>query len=409
MRKLQPLHSAEEIAAQIAADENVPANIDQPGQTPEPAAETGQSPSSEDSAEPVSPPAIANNEIVPAIDISNSYAVPLHTDDAAPSAQTTPPAPPLADEPEPVIAPVVVGSGIQATPPANLPNTASFSPANPAASGLVNPPFTPSPPPSSPKKRGKILKFLPVAIVVIILAAGGSAAYAYVKYYQPEHNLETALNNTLQQKQIHYTGTLSTDPTSPQALPAYKVTFTGQSDLASKSTDVQVNLTIDGVTFPVEARLVDQNLYFKLGDLNEIIGLVNSLAPSEAPLVKSLSSQLFNKWIEVDSTLLKKAGASCELDSNLNLTAADMKIVDQQLQKHQFVTIKSMASSSLSGRAAEEYSLQLNDNKLADFAKNLNQLSAVKALQTCSGQKSNPPLNTKSIADNDTTPITIWV
>ncbi|MGH7196140.1 MAG: hypothetical protein ACREGA_05210 [Candidatus Saccharimonadales bacterium] len=404
---INPLHTADQIAAEQAADEPKP---DQDGQSSgQPAFGSATVAANDQTDQPATNNSAAPN---PAASASSNDAP------VKPSAETeaNPTAPPEA--PDTPIAPVVIGGSgnySNATKPSqDEAKGANFSPDQPKAAtdndGAKTPSSAPSAPDKPKKKRGKLLKFLLPAVIIIILAAAGTGGYMYVKSVQPKQRLESALNNSLQQKQFHTTGKLSIDPTSSKSSsPAYKMTFNGQTNLSSKATDVQINLTVDGLTFPAEARLVNQNLYFKLGDLSDINSLIKNLAPSEAPLAKSLSGQLSNQWIEVDSTLLKQFGASCALDTNLNLSPADINYLDKDLKNHNFITIKNRAGTKLNGKSAEEYTLALNDNKGAKFFSNLNQLSAIKALQTCEGEKSNLPLNTKFLADNDTTPLNLWV
>ncbi|HET7320606.1 MAG TPA: hypothetical protein VFI84_03425 [Candidatus Saccharimonadales bacterium] len=261
---------------------------------------------------------------------------------------------------------------------------------------------------------GKSKRHLPKAALVVVGALvllGGAASAAYYGYVvpnKPENVLKTAFENTLAQRNVSSVTSFETSPTSSDGGLAVKVDAKTSANLDSKAADVNLNLTMTGISLPLELRLVDQNLYVKAGDLSTISSLVESFAPGAGGAVKSVAGSLSNKWIEVDSTLLKQAGATCALDTSWALNKSDVSLLETMYQTNQFITIKSHATDSVNGKAAEKYELAMNDNKFAGYAKNLSQLSVLKDMQKCGSSKYKQP-DTSSLADGDTTPITVWV
>lgn len=343
---------------------------------------------------------------------------------------------PLASEP---VEPAQTEAPVEATPPAapealaptaaNVPEAPDPAPATPEPAAEPAPqapePVTPTvqasdnaavtsgavepTPAASGKKRRLPKAVLLVAALVVVLGGAASAAYfGYVVPNKPENVLKTAFENTLAQRNISSVTSFETSPTSSSGGLAVKVDAKTASNLDSKAADVNLNLTMTGINLPVELRLVDQNLYIKAGDLSTISSLVETFAPGAGSAVKSLAGSLSNKWIEVDSTLLKQAGATCVLDSAWTVNKTDVTLLENMYQTNQFITIKSHVSDSVNGKAAEKYELAMNDNKFASYAKNLSQLSALKDMQKCGGSKYKQP-DTSSLADGDTTPITVWV
>jgi hypothetical protein len=263
-----------------------------------------------------------------------------------------------------------------------------------------------------PKKRRSFLKPLLASLVALVIVGGGVAA-AYVGVIvpnKPANVLKTALLNSLQQQQVSFTGSVAG---SDSGL-SYKVAINGAEDSATKSSDAQLSITVSGVTFPIEIRLVDQNIYVKVGDLSSITSLINAIDPSDAGLVKSVSSQLSSKWIEIDSTLVNEAGLSCELNTDWTLSKADTTLLTTDYTKEPFTTINSSGGDTVNGQKTEKFNVTIDDNKLAAYSKGLNNLSVVKALNSCQKSGSTTDSNsagavTDGLADGQKTPLTIWV
>jgi hypothetical protein len=261
-------------------------------------------------------------------------------------------------------------------------------------------------------KRRRFVKPLLASLAVLLIVGGGAAA-AYVGVIvpnKPANVLKTALLNSLQQSQVSFTGSVAG---SSSGL-SYKVAVNGAENTAAKASDVQLNVTVSGITFPIEARLVNQNIYVKIGDLGTITSLINGFDPSAASLTQSVSSQISNKWILIDSTLVNEAGLSCVLNTSLSLTKADTNILATQFVKQPFAVINTSAGDTLNGQKVEKYNVTIDDNKLAAYSKGLGSLSVVKALSDCqksgsSASSSADSAVTSVLADGQKTPLTIWV
>lgn len=266
-----------------------------------------------------------------------------------------------------------------------------------------------------PKRRFG-MKLALIIVAAIVFLGGGSAA-AYFGYYlphEPQNELLMAVLNTTKQNQFSFSGNINVDSTNSGGV-SVKSSFSGASDLSTKDIDIQTTTTVAGVTVPLEVRLVDQNLYIKFGDLSSLVSYISNFAGSDSSATQALtgvfdsvSQDLSNQWIEVDSTVLKQGGATCLLDTNLSLTNADLNLLKNQYEKNQFLTVNDTASDTVNGKAAEKYDISMNDDKLAAFLGGLNQLSASKALTSCEGSKTSS-LSAHSLADGDNTPATVWV
>jgi len=263
---------------------------------------------------------------------------------------------------------------------------------------------------ASRPRRKKMLTSVLIAVGALVVIGGGSAAayFGVIVPNKPANVLMSAFLNTAQQKRVTFTGNLHEQPASGSGV-AVKAIYSGQADATAKATSVHLGLTVSGVDFTVDARYVGSDLYVKLGDLKTLVSLLNGFSPEYGQLAQSLSGQLSNKWVKIDSTLLDSAGVSCVTNVNLTLTDKDTQLIKEQYQKHPFLTIKSTSTDTVAGKKVTKYVLSMDDDKAAPFVKQLGSLSVVKALEKCGNSSTDNTFDTSSLADHDHTPLTVWV
>jgi hypothetical protein len=288
-----------------------------------------------------------------------------------------------------IAAPVVVGAGIGAAY-SNSPNSSD---------------------PIAKKSKLAFLKrkafVMPIAAILILAIGSAAAFYVVIKPNMPASKLQAAFINTLQQKQFSYNATANLDPSSSGSGLAAKVTASGDANNVAQTSDTNINLTISGVSINAEVRYVGQNLYVKFGNLSSLTSLVNDFDPSLSGEVSSFASQISNQWIAVDSTLLKQAGLSCIIDSNVTFTNSDATQLKKDYSKDPFINIKSNSPATVNGAASEQYVLNVNDDKASAFINTLDNLPLVKSVESCQASNSTKSQNIKG--DNKLTPVTVWV
>lgn len=298
-------------------------------------------------------------------------------------------------------------------------NTGNVTDPNIASPPQFSSPASPNPEPTvyqqpiAPKQKRKIPK-LAVIVMVLLLLVGGSAA-AYLGIIRPQSDpqaiLRDALRNTLAQKRGVFNGTFTYENTKEKEdspIRSFIFNFKGQSDIEQNVSQLEMDITAAGVKLPVELRQVDNSIFFKLGDLGSIKGAVALYNPAFTGVVDEVSRTVSNQWVEIDETLLKQWGADCTLNTSLALTEDDIKLLMDTYQNNAFATIKSTTNEDLNGKAAVKYEIDVDDNKLAEYGKGLKDLSMVKKLKECDPSMSDE-LDTKELADNDTTPLILWV
>jgi hypothetical protein len=328
---------------------------------------------------------------------------PLPPQPPLPGAGVMPSAPAPGMPPADPAAPVIVSGGFAPNAPAG-PVVGTVSPAFPAAGQA------PQLPPSASKSRG--LKTMLITLAAVIVLAGGAAA-AYVGIIapnQPANVLKTALVNSLKQNSLSYKGTVSLTEESGSAGGTYQLDMSGGRNAAEKASDVTLSFDGYGVKLSFEARIANQNLYLKAGDLSTLADLVGSFEPSLATAATTISGDLSNQWVEVDSSTLSAVGASCFINAASGpLTQADINTLTSDYAKNGFLTIQKTSTTIVDGQAAEEFNVNIDNDKGAGFIAGLGSLSSIKSLETCKDGSAIGSSLKQVKGDNKQTPLTLWV
>jgi hypothetical protein len=271
--------------------------------------------------------------------------------------------------------------------------------------------------PASPKKKWqnpfKMKKAMLFVIAPIVILGGGVAA-AYVGVIvpnKPANVLKSAIINSLQQPDVSGSGSLQDSRTSTSSGIAYKVNINTEVNRPDKAVDLSLNITVSGINVPVEARIVNGNAYFKFGDLSTVGTLLSSLSPSSSSQIQSLTSKLSNHWFSVDSTIIDESSTlKCFMNLNWTTSNSDTQTLENAYSKHSFIKIDSTTTTTLNGQKVEEFKLGINDDKEATFLESLSSSSIFQQVDKCGGSKtSDVSSEYKSLADNDTTPVTLWI
>lgn len=298
---------------------------------------------------------------------------------------------------------------IQTTPltPTNTTEAPPTPPVSPIPAPVTPIPASPTISPLNPaKKSPKKLSVIIIAVIVaVFIGSSAGAYYGVIVPSKPENVLKTAIKNTLKQKQVSTKGKFEIESTGSSSL-SYTVNFGTQSNVDTKNFAAQLEIASSGFKLPIEARYVDTNIYLKFGDLGTIKSLAQSIYPSMGESVDELSQKLSNKWVEVDHSLLKQAKLDCALEST-GLNDEDIDLLIKNYYENPYASIISTSNEKLDGKSSIKYQIEIDDDKSAESIKKLKELSIVKKINECNENTRN--LDTKSLADGDRTPITLWV
>jgi hypothetical protein len=319
------------------------------------------------------------------------------------TAQQTPSLSPAPVEPQ------ATGTGMSTTTPVT-----TSTPPQQTGQTPVGPSFNQQ---QAKPKNKKVLKLVAVVAVALLLIGGGSAAayFGYVVPNKPENILQDAFVNTLKQQQVNYDGSVTIDPVDPKAedaTPSMKLTFKGQGDNTKHAGSGVFKVTVSGVDFSFEVRYVDQNLYFKLGDVATLKAVLTPYFgdyPGLGVAFDTASKKLSNQWLEVDSTLLSQAGGSCVLNAKTAFSDSDIKLLQDQFKNNPFIKVDSHANDTVNGKAAQKYQLSIDDNQGAKYFKSIKNLSIIKEIDKCTNDGASDALDDPTLADGDKTPVTVWV
>lgn len=351
----------------------------------------------------VTPPQTDGGPQIITPDQPSSSAAPAAASAPAVAGAPSPGQQPLDTTPPP---PVVVSGGFNGGTP-STPTVGGGTPTSQPASISPSTPPNAMPPTGSKNRRRKPF-FIGLA-AVLVLAIGSAAAYVgIVLPNEPINVLKQAMVNSLEQTQVNFTGTLhaaSTDGSS--SIPSVDVSLSGAENATAKTSDITLGVGVEGIKLSVEALLANQNLYLKTGDLSTLAGFIGAADPSAASLVNTVSQTLSNQWIEVDKALLEQANLSCILNTSFTVNQADINLITSDYSKHGFLTVEKSTGVTVGNQAADEFNVNVDDNKFASFVNGLSGLSYVKSLDSCQPGAAKGLTNVKG--DGQQTPITVWV
>ncbi len=263
---------------------------------------------------------------------------------------------------------------------------------------------------SNGKTSNKFIPKIILIVIALIVIIGGGGAIAYVSAIlpnEPQNVLKTALFNSLEQTQISSKGDIQVSAHSIDG----KLVFNNQANIANKSADLNLNLTISGINLPVEIRFLNDSAYFKIGNIANIANLLGSVNPQMTKTINALSSKISNQWFYVDSTIINEIPqAKCILNSNLRLTPQNLQPLQNIYSQNKFVKIVSTSNTQLNGVSVQKMNLLINDSKITSFLSGLEQLSIFKTIKGCSnGSLNQSSVNSVSSKISGTTELSVWI
>lgn len=290
------------------------------------------------------------------------------------------------------------------------PTSQTASPATPipSAESLFQPDANAPASVMSPKDTGgKKKAVLFIGILAVVLLLGGAFAAAYygvIVPNKPENVLRQAVQNTAKQEYVNATAKVDVAPVGSESSSVTAMKFEGKtaSDVSNNAYEGSVKVVASGVDVTLDAKYVDKNAYVKVGSLDTVTSLLGASlsggaenAQIKTELDKAVAV-IENQWIEVDSTILDQANASCSLNSDYRFTDNDLKLLEDQFAKHSFISINNHSDDDVNGQKAKKYKLTLDTKKATEFAddKKLEELSFVKKLEECASDD-------KSVIDPD--------
>jgi len=267
-------------------------------------------------------------------------------------------------------------------------------------------------PPNTPKSKKRLLKpILLVLVAVVVLGGVASAAYlGVIKPSSPDEVLKTAVVNTAKEPQGEFSGKFSSSPTGGSGGIASTTVTSGAFNRQNNSADLSVDVDVTGVSVNAEIRYVGQSIYVKFGDLSGLANLAGAFDSSLTAPAQSIASQLSNKWVDINSDVLKTAGLSCVMNTSTIPSKQDIQVLENDYGKDPFIKILSTSTTTLNGQSVEKYNLSVNNSKIESYVNSLSNVPSIKSLEKC--DKDDTSDSDQSMVKNNTkgtTPITVFV
>lgn len=319
------------------------------------------------------------------------------------SASPEPSTPPLPPPPEqPTVLP---------PPPAQSAPSVTQSPL-PQTSPAFMQPSTPMPPESA--KTGRIHRWLSnpktifmVPIALVLLIGGGAAAYfGYIVPNQPQTKLVSALANALNEDKGTIEGSLEGQFKDSGENIGYNIAYTFAAD--EKNALVKADIGVAGAKFPAEMRIVDDNLFFKIGGLASVSSLPGLADDPTAQQFLPILEGIDDQWYEIDKSALatgESADANCTDAFNVKLNDNDKKILKKAFKQSPPLVIKSTAKTEVEGQKVTKYEVTTADGKtLRDFVDGIAGVSLMENLNKCDPTGNSSPEALRNQINESLTP-----
>jgi hypothetical protein len=258
--------------------------------------------------------------------------------------------------------PVATTSPTAPQSPGSIPALGTSSPAEIAAKS-----FAPDATPTgmvTPKKSKKRMFITIIAVAVVCILLGASAAAYYVVMNKPQNVLNTALVNSFSSDKVssvNFEGSLDIKPKDGNTV---NTTFTGAGNNEGAFT---MTAKVDAVvtTVKLDVKTVDgKSYYLRLGGLDgidQLLGMAD--AASLGPTVASIN----NQWLEVTQGMLKQlTGTDTDVSSKLS-DADRQKLADAYKQNQFLVVSKTLKDESIKGKDSHHYQVTVDKTQLKNF------------------------------------------
>jgi len=299
------------------------------------------------------------------------------------------------------------------------PDASSTSPMNSGSPATGQPPVSPSPADiaassfapdaasngkSVPKKSKKPMLIAIIAVAVVCILLGASAAAYYVVMNKPQNVLNTALVNEFSKGKVNSVNFEGNIDYKPKGSNTVSTTFTGASNNDGAFT---VSAKVDAVvtTIKVDLESADgKSYYLRLGGLDGVDKLLGMGGASEmAPAIAGIN----NQWLEITQGMLKQLTGT-DTDVSTKLSDADRQKLADAYKKNQFLVVsKTLKDENIKGKSSRHYQVTIDKTKLKNFA------AAVKAANISSLKMTGDNLKSFNEEADKTDfgkyPVDVWV
>lgn len=242
-----------------------------------------------------------------------------------------------------------------------------------------------SPPPKKSRKKLLLLIFVPLLALLLLAGAAAAAYFGYVVPNKPENKLARAVTNTLEQEFFTVEGNFDIKPKTEGEVNAVALDYTLAADAEAKALSLEATIGVSGAQFPVEARYLDQEAYFKVSGLDKIAELGGAFADAETKQTLEMLSGINNQWYVLDRSFMNESPEfSCIADLDFRLSDDDKQKLKDAYAAHPLFTIKRSESAKVGDQDATKFEVEpASDQTARAFIGELETLGFMQKLQDC--------------------------
>ena len=244
-----------------------------------------------------------------------------------------------------------------------------------------------------PHKKSKAGRFILIFLLLVLLVGGGGAA-AYIGYIipnKPEYRLLKAVSNaTAKSKSTALVEITAKTRENPQAA---TLKFQVSTDLDQKKYAISGTFGYTGMSLPIEARLINKNIYAKVSGISSLLSGMSSMftsadSASSKAMMDAISS-IDSQWFVIDSSLIESdQAASCLTGLSYKLSDADNKILENAYRKYPIVNVTSSASATVDDVKTTKYTVEPRKENLNGFGEMFKTTEIYKSAAACTAKES---------------------
>ena len=239
------------------------------------------------------------------------------------------------------------------------------------------------------------------AFVLLLFVGGGVAAYK-MWYQNPEKVLTDALVHAMDAKTASFTGSFEAQPKNDgsgvESLKKLTVSVDGANTTDASKLSAKLTIAVTNKTYTIVGaaqRDKDANLYVEIDDIKKhLTDLLSGDGEGYASMpqsVQNIIAKIDSKWVRVapddmkDMTQDSSKVQQCTSDvyQKFKNDKKQMQEVADVYKKNKFVAVKEKLAAK---QGSLGYVVDLNQNQLKSFIKDVNNTTIVKNLKECDKQ-----------------------
>lgn len=261
-------------------------------------------------------------------------------------------------------------------------NQSAQMPATPGQ-GSTTPPANPQPPqqpattpqPMAQPKKSKT-PLIAGLIVAALLVAGAIAygVYAYITN-QPDYLLNKSIEQLGRETAVAAKFKITTGTEANGT--TFSGDFAARGDSATKDGEAVIGVGSGDSRVTVNTRIIDETMFLRFGDLDNLGNLMKSLAPGQegvldSPEFKQALAGVSDRWFELTKEELANVMQSSGATGATGFKAEDYQRLAEIYNKHQFFRAdQSFADEAVEGVNTAHFSIKVDKPTLKAFLKDL--------------------------------------